>query len=477
MQWVKSHLMIVIVGAISVLSLTGLVLGYVLSSVEEELETDSRAMVTLQSVKPVNEAVIEEARRRQQAQAKWLEEFLQQYKDAKQYEPIEPKVFTATDHMEKTEAAYRFQKACGEKLRELLTVQLKAKDMPTTAELDLHVRNALAEKEKKKKEIMAGLSNAPTGPVIEPAAPGPRQTGGGLGGFGGGVGYGGLSAADQETEKLRMGLARSRARSILCYADMVNLDDRSDSIREGLRSNKSLDELTEEIWYAQVALWIQQDVLGGIGRLNDTAAAGLPRPADRWVANMPFKRLVSFQMGNYVAAGEGSAVGGDMGMRGAAAGSGAGNLLTAGPTATFTNRGSTPAVDVVRFRMQMVVDARSLLRVLEAISKSGFYTVVNIDTAEVMLQPTDYYIYGTAPIVEVTAHYEGCFLRSSYEKWLPEAVKLLMSEGRAGGLGKGANVSTGVRDIGRGPNLPTPRQRGGRELGPDDESNLRRRRN
>jgi hypothetical protein len=478
MQWIKTHLMIVIVGSVSVLSLTGLVLGYVLSSVGEELETDSRAMSSLQNVKPLNEVVVDVIRKQQQEDAQKLADFLQRYKDAKQYDPIEPKVFTETDHMARTEAAYRFQKACADKQRELLA-KLRAQDMPTEAEFDRHVKNAIADKEEKQRKLMAGLGNAPpAGPTApEPVAPGPRPVrGGGFGGMGGAAGFAGQSAADEETRTLRVGLALSRARSILCYAGVVNLDDRSDTIREGLTSNKSLDEMTQEIWYAQMTLWIEQDVLGAIARLNEKAAEGLSKQ-DQWVANMPFKRLVSFLMGNYVASAEGAATGGDMGMRsGGGAAGGMSDLLTAGPTATFTKRGSTPSVDVVRFRIQMVVEARNVLRVLDAISKAGFYTPVKVDAAEVVLQPTDYYIYGTAPIVDLTVVYEACFLRSSYEKWMPESIKLAVKEGRAGGLGKGAGVTVSTPTMQRGPNMPMRRPQGGRESTLDDESGARPRR-
>lgn len=133
-------------------------------------------------------------------------------------------------------------------------------------------------------------------------------------------------------------------------------------------------------------------------------------------------------------------------MGGGGGGTGA-ELLTAGPTAVFTKRVSSETVDVVRFHLDMVVDARRLLDVLDAISKAGFYTPLNVDLREVVPAPEEYYIYGTAPVLQMTVVYEGSFMRSSYDKFMPTAVKNAIAEGRAGGLGKaGAGLGgTGIR--------------------------------
>ena len=57
MNWIKSHLTIVIVGSVSVLSLTGMVLGLFLSDVGNELQKDVQTLNRLRSVNAVNKNV------------------------------------------------------------------------------------------------------------------------------------------------------------------------------------------------------------------------------------------------------------------------------------------------------------------------------------------------------------------------------------------------------------------------------------
>ena len=137
---------------------------------------------------------------------------------------------------------------------------------------------------------------------------------------------------------------------------------------------------------------------------------------------------------------------------GAAAG---GDLLTAGPDAVFTKRASTATVDVLRFHLELVIDARRLLEVLDAISKAGFYTPLNVDMREVTLETNEYYIYGTAPVVHVTMLYEGCFLRSSCEKSMPQAIKDAIAQGRAGASARALGVARAATG---GPGGPAARR-------------------
>lgn len=443
MQWIKGHLMIVIVGSVSVLSLAGLVLGYVLSTVGTDLETDSRVLTSLRGIKPVNAEIVDATRQQQRKVSDKLSEFLQKKKDVKQYTPLEERVFSETDHVERTEAAYRFQRKYSEQQQELLR-RLRAQDVPSEQEMTQHVEAARKKKETEQRELAVGLGGKGAVGPTDAGVTAPR----GAGGLPGTVGMGGAAVAEEENKRLRMGLALSRAKSIYCYGSLASLDDRSREIEESLQGNKSQDEVTERIWCAQVGLWLEQDILGALAQLNDQTAADLPREA-QWVAYMPVKRLIKFVMGSYVppASGGGGGGLGEPGMRPAAqSGSlGGGDLLTAGPGAVFTQRGSTPSIDVVRFRLDLIVDARSLLKVLDAIAKAGFYTIVNVDFQEVVAQPNDndYYIYGTAPILQVALTGEACFSRGSYEKWIPKSVASAITEGRSVGMGGGA-VSPGV---------------------------------
>jgi hypothetical protein len=443
MQWIKSHLTIVIVGSISLLSLTGLVLGFVLSEVKENLEADSSALSNLESAKKINEKVIEATRELMKQDELHLQQAFQKYQNAKIYTPLDGQVFRdQLDDAARQAAIFRFQDLYARQAERLLEI-LRAKDMPSDAEFSEYEREIRAKREKAQKELALGLGSATVAPgpgggaaALRPLTGGARQPA-----FG--------SVGDEETHSLRVEYAVSRAKQIRCYASVDSLDVRIEEIRRG-STNRSDQELLENMWYAQVCLWVEEDILKALANLNSKVAKDLPDTA-QWVAYMPVKRLVRIAMGNYVppAGGGGASTDGmapvPRPMPGAAAGGG--DLLTAGPDAVFTKRASTPTVDVLRFHLEVVIDARRLLEMLDAISKAGFYTPLTVDVKEVALETNEYYIYGTAPVVHVTMVYEGCFLRSSYEKSMPQSVKDLIAQGQAQGIGRGAGTS-GVRTPG-----------------------------
>ncbi len=439
MQWIKTHLMIVIVGSVSLLSLTGLVLGFVLSDVNEQLGADSSVLSRLTTAKKLNEKVLDATRDLMKQDADILQGTFRKYQDTKAYTPLHDKVFTDKLHGTELEEAFSgFQRAYGKEPVRLLGL-LQAKDMPSEAEFSEYDREIKAKRDSVQKELGLGLGAAsatPTGVgagAIRPLGVGARQPG-----MTGGVG-------DEETRSLRMDFAVQRAKEIRCYASVDSLDVRTEEIERG-STHKSDQELLDNMWYAQVCLWVEEDIIKALAGLNDKVARNFEEK-DRWVAHLPVKRLVKFAMGNYVPPAAGGAASGD-GMPavprptvGGAAG--AGDLLTAGADAVFTKRASTPTVDVLRFHLQVVIDARSLLEMLNAISKAGFYTPLTVEMKEVTLDANEYYIYGTAPVIDVTMVYEGCFLRSSYEKFMPQSIKDAIAQGQAQGMGKGAGSGTG----------------------------------
>lgn len=434
MQWIKSHLMIVIVGSICVLSLTGLVLGYMMSSVGVDLDADSRELSRLQGIKRVNPRVIDAARTLQKDDESLLQNYFRKYQEAKQYTPLNDQVFL--DNISESDrklAIASFQTNYARQPLKLFNL-LKAKDHPTASEFTEHEQETKAKQDRIDKELGPGGITAVTPPGLPNAPPvAGRQ-------------YPGTPGSDQEaTRNLRMAYATTRAKEIYCYASPpgsdreASLDDRTEEVKPPDGKWPSVDDL----WYAQVALWMQEDVFRALGALNEETAAKLPEEA-RWVAYLPVKRLIKFTMGNYIpkgAEGEGGGgggfLGGRPGMPGGGMGSSGTELLTAGSTAVFTKRASSDTVDVVRFRLEMVVDARRLLDVLDAISKAGFYTPLIVDLSEVVLAPEDYYIYGTAPLLQMTVICEGSFMRSSYESVMPKSVKDAIAEGRAEGMAKG----------------------------------------
>src|SRR5690606_9269447 len=111
----------------------------------------------------------------------------------------------------------------------------------------------------------------------------------------------------------------------------------------------------DDMWYAQVSLWVQEDILKALHQLNEKRAQSLPQGEEPWVGNMPFKHLLSFNIGGYVPPATGAGGGG--GYSSSSAGPEAvGGPPPMDPNAAISKRGSTETVDVVRFTLEMIIE-------------------------------------------------------------------------------------------------------------------------
>ena len=83
MEWVKSHLTVVIVGAISSLALAMLVLGSLLSEASAHLQKDVPLLASLKGLqsRPIGRPQINKARQHKENEAAKLREFLDQNKE------------------------------------------------------------------------------------------------------------------------------------------------------------------------------------------------------------------------------------------------------------------------------------------------------------------------------------------------------------------------------------------------------------
>jgi len=222
-----------------------------------------------------------------------------------------------------------------------------------------------------------------------------------------------------------------------------------------------------DMWFAQLKLWVQENVVRGLREANERAAQRLEgvevRPN---VTNLPAKHLLSVGVSDYVEAV--AEVGGVAGgappvdrfaakMAFGRGGGGADAIKTSGSVTqagssrmgsaidSFTQRTSTDLYDVVQFRVEMVVDARQLLRVINAVCRQDFITPIRVSFKA--LEPsttfTDY-IYGSAPVVQATVDFECCFFRELYEPLMPEDIKTQRGMTSAGTSSAGRAVPSGA---------------------------------
>ena len=180
-----------------------------------------------------------------------------------------------------------------------------------------------------------------------------------------------------------------------------------------------------QIWFAQVQLWVHEDVCRAIAEANGAASN---------VQNAPVKRLVSFVIPNlssmYVvdpsiatAAQAGTVSTG---------GTGAGPFLTpiVGPAkrnfaVSPTGRSSNDTYDVISFTLSLHVDQTEIPRIVKALAHNRFITVLgmNITRHDAKEFQDLGYMYGGGPIAEVTMDCEMLLMREWTVPWMPDEVK------------------------------------------------------
>lgn len=186
---------------------------------------------------------------------------------------------------------------------------------------------------------------------------------------------------------------------------------------------------TEDLWAAQVLLWIEQDVAQALRRANEEAIKDRNIPVeDQWVANLPVKHLVWLRVSDYLiveSADQGSASGPPMRRGGGNTGIAAGGLRFGQQGAAFTDRARTGDYDVVHLAMNVVVDARDLPRVLLSLCKQNFITPIQVQYRAVnaTAAANGGYLYGSGPLLNVDIVCEALFFRSNYEPMMPQIVK------------------------------------------------------
>jgi len=200
-----------------------------------------------------------------------------------------------------------------------------------------------------------------------------------------------------------------KARQIRCYVDRGSFDP---ILPEAFTSPPT----PEEIWFAQVALWIQQDVVAAIAQLNEEAAQA--RGAAACVEQMPVKRIVHLPVFGYLRA-DGLI---RFFMRDAARGS----ALLPVPAA-WTGRVCDDDFDVVLFELVAVVDQRDVLQLIDRISGRNFFCCTSLALATVTPQDAaEGYLYGTEPAIYVSVEFEAYLARDMYAPLMPVGVRALL---------------------------------------------------
>lgn len=478
MQFLKSHWVTLVCGVAIVAAVIVALMGMGSDVVEKAMSKEmsnigANSIQTLQA-SPKNEELIKAAEQRNEQFAAEYARTLEVANEINKREPLMEGVFPSSD---RSSTPLRFIEAYRAELEELPR-RMNAGTLPTAADIAEEQQNVadllLLEQEQEQESIVDG-SRQPAAPALGGRSAmgspvggmGPRSAMGGMSGrspmggvnprtamgvnprspmgasprsaMGGmqdsGFGFAPPIGAPQPATPLNVprdepkydAVYRARVNKALelrCYVEPFQPGTRLSPTFHVSPIIESIAAPTqEEMWYAQVSLWIQQDVADAIAQLNRQAAQQV-RDGEIGIQQMPVKRLKSVQVAGYQTS-EGllsfpSLTGGQMGP----------------PPASYTGRTPNEQYDVVRFTVIAVVDQRDVLQLVDAISKANYYvntgmslTAVNRDQDQNMQG----YFYGTEPVAEATLHFEGYLLRSAYVELMPDTVAAQLGIERASG--------------------------------------------
>jgi hypothetical protein len=181
-----------------------------------------------------------------------------------------------------------------------------------------------------------------------------------------------------------------------------------------------------DIWYAQMTLWIQQDVAQALAEANKNSQN---------ILDAPVKHLLKLTIPS-----SGSSGAGGVGIytTSTPTSGGAGPAVPAAPvdgsdvlpvpkilTVSPTGRVSNPLYDVVQFTLVINVDSSQIPAVLASLSRDQlmdvmFMTVTSVDSDD---QQRQGFFYGSAPVVQLTLSCETLFMRQWTAPLMPSVVK------------------------------------------------------
>jgi hypothetical protein len=431
-QFIKTYWVTLLSGVLAVVAIVILVLGLTSDSVQKEMQQRLTVAADIDTLTrdPKNDACINaELQHRQKCE----QEFKAALEVAERINKRDPLIEGAFPQPAQAWMADRFLETYRERLY-ALPREMRAGSLPTDQEVqdeyeilvDIERRKQEQERETglAGKQPTEGTSRPPAGQVVPPGRSGPGWPpymgagrppwgpGGGQPIYGGGPTVGQASNVSVQEARYRASVKKARAIRMYATADPTHPSFYISPVFESVKPT------VREMWYAQVGLWVQEDVVRAIAKLNDEAARQL-NEKDANVTNMPVKRLVGTRVLGYITSAGipvpfTSLAGGMPAPTGAS-----GEAIPP----SFTGRKSDEQFDVVRFAVTVIVDRRDLLRLVDELTRVNFYQLVG--ASYVLPDPTDEtngYYYGEDPVVQATLDFEGYMARKVYLAMMPAEV-------------------------------------------------------
>ncbi|HEY8751855.1 MAG TPA: hypothetical protein VIM11_27990 [Tepidisphaeraceae bacterium] len=179
----------------------------------------------------------------------------------------------------------------------------------------------------------------------------------------------------------------------------------------------------EEIWLAQLGLWVQQDVAKAIADINSQSKSVAASPVKELVLiDVPSGREIyatPASVGTAAAAPTGAVVTGNV----------ANNAPTEALPQNFnvspTGRVCNGVFDVVHFTVCINVNASEVNRIIQQLQRGRLLTVywTDIQVVNSAEKQEEGYFYGPVPVVTLTLKCEELFMRSWTRPLMPPSIK------------------------------------------------------
>ena len=427
MQFLKNHWISLLSGVVAMAAIAATVLGLTRTGVVQAMERIRSEAGQIDSLagNPKNQAIIDAEKRRGEQFDKEYNDALAAAEEINKRTPLLDGVFPAPPP-DQIRLAFEFQEKYAAAIFELPQL-LEASGPPTPTEIAEEAERIAARKRREALENPEAAAIEPLPEAATPVTPGVVRPGvsqaGAAYGHGPRVAYQstpspagvpGTSAAEVEAQA-----AIRKARSIRMYAeaDLERTVFHVSPIVDATRQPTARD-----MWYAQVGLWIQQDVVNAIKALNDQAIVEKSLDdKDAHVANLPVKRIIQIRVQGYVTSNGDTVPFESLARAGGTGSSGA--IDTTGLRPSFTDKKSDPQFDVIRFVVVVAVDQRDLLRLVDNVTRENFYQLVGFRYYAGPEGGQDgNYLYGPDPVVIATLDFEGYLARRAYGNMMPVEV-------------------------------------------------------
>jgi len=223
------------------------------------------------------------------------------------------------------------------------------------------------------------------------------------------------AAVDAELNNLQDRMVREVADRCLVYINPDAMDENPPLLNTAGAPEPST------IFWAQLRLWVQEDVFKAIRAVNESYGAK--------VGDVPIKHLLRIDVMDGQFIGVGAATNPDPNAPPVAISTDPDAPLTPNYQQTPTGRTSNGLFDVVHVKLTLVVDAARLPMVLDQLSHGRLLNVIQVERVEpldIAVAANAGYFYGDRPCVRVELVMEDLLMRKWTEQYMPDRIKQML---------------------------------------------------